>query len=223
MATTRIIHFSDVLCVWAYAAERRMVELRDEFGGEVEIEYRFVSIFGNARDKLEERWRDKGGLAGYGEHVRGIVASFGHVRVHGDVWTRVAPASSWPAHLALCAVRLLERERTAPAGACEALAHNLRRTFFEDARDIASHDVLLAAVEALGIEPSAVVAELASGRAHAELAADYDRAREQDVRMSPTLLMNEGRQRLSGNVGYRAIAANVREVIEKRADQVSWC
>jgi len=200
-----------------------MVELRDEFGGEVEIDYRFVSVFGSAREKLEERWRDKGGLAGYGEHVRGIVAGFGHVLVHDDVWTRVSPASSWPAHLVLSAVRRLEREGTAPAGACAALAHSLRQAFFGEARDIASQDVLLAAVEALGIEPAAVVAELSSGRAHAELAADYERAREQDVRMSPTLLMNDGRQRLSGNVGYRVIASNVREVLEKRADQVSWC
>jgi predicted DsbA family dithiol-disulfide isomerase len=223
VATIRIIHFSDVLCVWAYAAERRMIELRDEFGSQVEIDYRFVSVFGSAHKKLGERWRDKGGLAGYGEHARGIVASFGHVPVHADVWTRVAPPSSWPAHLALCAVRLLERDGTAPAGSCEALAHNLRRSFFGDARDIASQDVLLAEVEALGVEPSAVAAELASGRAHAELADDYEQAREHDVRMSPTLLMNEGRQRLSGNVGYRVIAANVREVLEKRAGQVSWC
>ena len=223
MATIRVIHFSDVLCVWAYAAERRMVELCDEFGSEVDVDYRFVSIFGPARKKLEERWRDKGGLAGYGEHVRGIVASFGHVPVHPDVWTRVAPASSWPAHLSLCAVRLLERERLAPAGACAALAHNLRRAFFGEARDIASQDVLVAAVEALGIEPAAVAGALASGRAHAELAADYEQAREQDVRMSPTLLLNEGRQRLSGNVGYRVIAANVREVLEKRVGQFSWC
>jgi predicted DsbA family dithiol-disulfide isomerase len=223
MGTVRLIHFSDVLCVWAYASERRMVELHDEFGSAVEVDYRFVSIFGPARQKLEERWRNKGGVVAYGDHVRGIVAGFGHVTMHSDVWVRVAPASSWPAHLALCAVRLLERDGTAPVGSCEALTRRLRQAFFGDAHDISRQDVLFAAVEALGLDVAAIVAELTSGRAHAELAADYDQAREQDIRMSPTILLNEGRQRLSGNVGYRVIAANVREVLERQPGQVSWC
>jgi predicted DsbA family dithiol-disulfide isomerase len=223
MATVRVLHFSDLLCVWAYAAERRMVELRDEFGSGVAIDYRFVSIFGTAQKKLEERWRDKGGIAAYGEHVRGIVAGFGHVEVHADVWTRVTPASSWPAHLAVCAVRLLERGQAAEPGSSEALAHRLRRAFFAEAQDISREEVLRAAVEGIGVDPAAVARHVASGGAHAELSADYEQARDQDVRMSPTILLNEGRQRLSGNVGYRVIAANVREVLEKRPGQVSWC
>jgi protein-disulfide isomerase-like protein with CxxC motif len=200
-----------------------MVELRDEFGADVEVDCRFVSVFGAARQKLEARWRDKGGIAAYGDHVRGVVAGFGHLTMHADAWARVVPASSWPGHLVLCAVRSLEREGKAPAGSCEALTRRLRQAFFAEAQDVSRQDVLLAAVEAHGLDSAAVVAELTTGRAHAELATDYEQAREQDVRMSPTILMNEGRQRLSGNVGYRAIAANVREVLEKRPGQVSWC
>lgn len=30
--------------------------------------------------------------------------------------------------------------------------------------------------------------------------------------VSPTLIFNEGRQRLNGNVGYRVIEANIREL-----------
>ncbi len=223
MGTAQIVHFSDVLCVWAYAAERRMTELRDEFGSAIEIGYRFVSIFGVAQAKLEGRWREKGGMAAYGEHVRGVVAGFDHIRVHPEVWTRVAPSSSWPAHLALCAVRLLEREGNAPPGSSMALAWRLREAFFRDAHDISRQEVLLAAVEQQGLEPAAVAGHLASGRAHAELASDYEMARDQDIRLSPTILLNEGRQRLNGNVGYLVIAANVREVLERPPGQQSWC
>ena len=41
--------------------------------------------------------------------------------------------------------------------------------------------------------------------------------------MSPSLLLNDGRQRLNGNVGYRVIAANVREILERPPGQLSWC
>ena len=223
MGTVRIVHFSDMLCVWAYAAERRMVELREELGDAVEIDYRFVSIFGRATQKLEERWRDKGGIASYGEHVRGIAASFGHLELHPDVWSRVMPTSSWPAHLAVCAVRVLEQEGAAKPGSSEALAQRLRRAFFSEARDISHQEVLLAVVEELGLDAQAVAQKLMTGRAHAELASDHEQAQNQDIRISPTILLNEGRQRLSGNVGYRVIVANVREVLEKRVGQFSWC
>ena len=48
-------------------------------------------------------------------------------------------------------------------------------------------------------------------------------AREQNVRASPTLIFNEGRQRLTGNVGYRVIEANVRELLQAPAGGQSWC
>jgi predicted DsbA family dithiol-disulfide isomerase len=223
VSAVRINHFSDLLCVWAYAADRRMIELHDEFGDAVEVDYRFVSIFGSAGKKLAERWAEKGGMAAYASHVRGVVTSFGHVEMHADVWSRVTPTSSWPAHLALCAARILERESEVAPGAFVAYTRRLRQAFFAEAQDISRQDVLLSAAEQVGVAPASVARHLASGRAHAELAADHEQARELDVRMSPTLLLNENRMRLSGNVGYRVIAANVREVLEKRVGQVSWC
>jgi hypothetical protein len=37
-------------------------------------------------------------------------------------------------------------------------------------------------------------------------------------------LFNEGRQVLTGNVGYRVIEANVRELLRQPSDdQSSWC
>jgi len=40
-----IDHFSDVLCVWAYAAQIRVDEIQREFGSQVHINYHFVPIF----------------------------------------------------------------------------------------------------------------------------------------------------------------------------------
>ena len=36
-------------------------------------------------------------------------------------------------------------------------------------------------------------------------------------------MLNEDRQRLTGNVGYRVIEANVRELLERPSAQHSWC
>ena len=40
-------HFSDVLCVWAYITQIRIDELRDNFADEVQVNYRFLQVFGN--------------------------------------------------------------------------------------------------------------------------------------------------------------------------------
>jgi predicted DsbA family dithiol-disulfide isomerase len=219
----QISHFSDVLCVWAYVAQRRMDELRQEFGDRVGVDYRFVSVFGFARAKLDERWKDKGGLAAYGAHVHEVVRRFDHVTVHADVWTRVAPTSSWPAHLVLSAIRSLEAAGAARPGAYVETAWLVRKAFFVDGRDVSSEPVLLELVAQAGLDPSAIRARLVSGAAHAELARDYDQARELDIRVSPSIVMNEGRQRLNGNLGYRVIAANLREILERSDEQLSWC
>jgi predicted DsbA family dithiol-disulfide isomerase len=44
------------------------------------------------------------------------------------------------------------------------------------------------------------------------------------VEGSPTFVLNEGRQVLFGNVGYRVLEANIRELIrEPAAGAASWC
>ena len=42
MEPIRIIHFSDVLCVWAYVSQIRYDELMSNFAGRVSIDYRFL-------------------------------------------------------------------------------------------------------------------------------------------------------------------------------------
>jgi predicted DsbA family dithiol-disulfide isomerase len=77
--------------------------------------------------------------------------------------------------------------------------------------------------EELDLSRASLQRLLDSGAAHAELARDAELAREQAVTVSPTLVLNEGRQRLVGNVGYRVIEANVRELLTQRGEQHSWC
>ena len=47
-------------------------------------------------------------------------------------------------------------------------------------------------------------------------------ARQSDISVSPTYVFNNGRQRLTGNVGYRIIEANVKELLEQPHKQQSW-
>lgn len=221
MASILIQHHADVLCVWAYVSQARLVELEREFGDQVAIEHHWLQVFGNVSDKLYTNWRDKGGAAAYSAHVQDIVARFGHVSVHPEIWQRETPSSSLPAHAVLCAVRLLDaaerRSRVA------AVAAAIRDAFFRDLVDVSQREALLDIVERCGIPAPRVARLLDNGAAWAALSSDLDLARDQQVRASPTLIFNEGRQRLTGNVGYRVIEANVRELLQAPAAGQSWC
>lgn len=223
MQPIRITHFSDTLCVWAYVSQIRIDELLKHFPGAVELDYRYFHVFGNVPGKIEASWKERGGQQGYSEHVRGVVGKFSHVSLHPDTWVRNAPQSSMPSHLLLCALRLLTARGELPAGSLERAAWAVRQAFFVHCRDIGRREVLSEIVEELGLPASAIEATLKSGAAHAALAGDLDLARQHDVMASPTLLFNEGRQRLTGNVGYRIIEANIRELLEAPPGQQSWC
>ncbi|HHJ81003.1 MAG TPA: disulfide bond formation protein DsbA, partial [Candidatus Tenderia electrophaga] len=102
-----IDHFSDVLCVWAYAAQIRLDELQREFGHQVQINYHFVPIFAVVEQRIGEGWKDKGGYAGFGKHVLEVCQQFPHVEISAQVWCDEIPKSSANAHLFLKAVQLL--------------------------------------------------------------------------------------------------------------------
>jgi hypothetical protein len=82
MEPIRISYFSDVLCIWAYIAQIRLDELKANFPDQVEVNYHFFPVFGNAHEKLEKSWRDRGGLRGYSNHVHTVAAKFPHITVH---------------------------------------------------------------------------------------------------------------------------------------------
>jgi predicted DsbA family dithiol-disulfide isomerase len=222
----RIQHFSDVLCVWAYVSQVRIDELKQNFGAQIEMDYHFVHVFGHAHQKLQAQWAQRGGAAGYGQHVKEVVGKFEHVPVHPEIWQRATPRSSMPAHLFLCAVKLLDPQQPGADGrsTLECAAWGVREAFFRDLVDISQQHELLAIAEKLELPAARIQEILDSGAAHALLSEDITTAREQSVRASPTMLFNEGRQVLAGNVGYRVIEANVRELLRGPPDhQTSWC
>lgn len=221
MTTIRIQHYSDILCVWAYVSQARLNELEAAFPDEIAIDHHWFEVFGDVSAKLYANWRDKGGPAAYGAHVRQIVERYGHVEVHPEIWQRQVPTSSMPAHLLLCAVRLLG----VAEGRCRAaqVAAAVRTAFFRDLVDVSYWPTLLGIAAHCDVPLRRVEALVESGAAHAALAADHELARDNQVRASPTLLFNEGRQRLTGNVGYRVVEANVRELLQSPVGGQSWC
>lgn len=225
MEPIRIVHFSDVLCVWAFISEARTRELERRFGEQVLLEYRFLSVFGSTRKKLDAGWAKRGGASAYSEHVREVCRDFEQPDVHPDVWSRNAPQSSIPCHLFLAAVRLLDDDPRAASARVAAVVGAMREAFFRECRDVSQRAELLTLADELGLPGDRITAHLESGRAHAAWNEDLEMAREQSIRISPTMLFNEGRQRLTGNVGYRVIEANVRELVRHpgHLDQASWC
>ena len=99
----------------------------------------------------------------------------------------------------------------------------LRLAFFRDGIDISQRARQLEIAEARGLPVSEIEACLDSGRAFAGFAADLEQAAALGVRVSPTVVFNEGRQRLNGNVGFRIIEANVRELLRAPEVGQSWC
>jgi predicted DsbA family dithiol-disulfide isomerase len=224
----RIFYFSDVLCVWAYIAQIRLDELRSTFPTQISIESHFTPVFGDAQRKLTQRWQDRGGFAGYSQHVREVGAKFAHVSIHPDIWTQQIPTSSTSCHLFLRAVKLLE-DKGAIANkdgrsAMEKLSWAMRQAFFTKLVDISDRKIQLQIAKELGLPVTKIKAEIESGAAYAELSRDFDLTKEYNITVSPTLIFNEGRQRLNGNVGYRVIEANIRELLTNNLpDRQSWC
>ncbi|MCG9885788.1 MAG: DsbA family protein [Cyanobacteria bacterium] len=223
MDPIRMLHFSDVLCVWAYVAQIRLEELKTNFGGRVAIEYYFTSVFGDVHRKLEARWRDRGGIAAYGQHVQEVAARFPHVVVHPELWTIRTPRSSLACHRFLRAVKLLELAQQVEPGSFERACWELRRSFFEEAIDVSKQSSQWALAETLDLPRAALEARFESGEACAELARDLELAKDYGITVSPSLVFNEGRQRLNGNVGYRVIEANIRELLHNPPGELSWC
>jgi predicted DsbA family dithiol-disulfide isomerase len=145
-------------------------------------------------------------------------ASFEHINIHPDVWTRVRPRSSAQAHLVLKGAQL-----TGDVSRVETLALRIRSAFFAEAQDIGQLDVLLALAAEAGLDKSALQNTLDDGSAIAALSSDLRAAADKGVKGSPTWVLNEGRQLLYGNVGYRILSANIEELLRNPSDEASWC
>jgi hypothetical protein len=70
--TVKVEYYSDVLCVWAWIAQRRQDELRQHFGNQLELKIRYVNVFGNTKFQIGEKWASRGGFDGFGQPVLGF-------------------------------------------------------------------------------------------------------------------------------------------------------
>ena len=223
MKTVDLTCFSDVLCVWAWIGELRLAELRRTHGDAVRVRQRFCSVFGDTALKMQVSWGSKGGHEGFAAHLAHVVEGFPELSLHPDLWRGVRPASSLPAHLVLKAVQAQEAQG-GPEGLGDRAITLTRKAFFEHGRDIASRAVLDAVLAEAGADLADVHARLDRGEAHAALSTDYQEAQALGVKGSPSLVLNEGRQTLYGNVGYRIIEANIEGLLrEPTAGAASWC
>ncbi len=233
MTAVRISYFSDVLCIWAYAARRRVEELADNFGDKIDIETHFCSVFPDAHTKILENWKDRDGFQGFNRHINDVSERFPHVQVRQDLWLKTRPRTSMTAHIFLKAISLIEREdldqqNTSNTDFFDSLSSRadwaVRQAFFSDGADISNWHVLNDIATRLGIDEVRLIEKLQSSEAIAAFATDINLAQSSSVTVSPTYLMNEGRQKLTGNVGYRVLEANVDELLRApTGTEASWC
>ena len=224
VTATPIVYFSDVLCIWAYVAELRLAAVRAEFGDRVRIEYRACTVFGDSARKIAANWGEADGHSAFNKHLRHVAEGFPEVRVHPGLWLTARPASSDPAHLFVKGVGLDEAAGGCAPGSAEDMLRALRRAFFEEGRDVAQWDVLCDVARATGLDPDRIAALTRSGAAFAALATAYQDARTMGIQGSPSFVLNDGRQKLYGNVGFRILEANILELLRTPSvDQASWC
>lgn len=216
--TVEIEYYSDVLCVWAWIAQRRQDELRQHFGEQLELKIRYVNVFGNTDFQIGEKWASRGGFDGFGQHVIEAAAPFSNAPVFDNIWQTVRPLSSTPAHTVLKAVEISHT-----AKAAEDFAFKLREQFFTGLVDIGQMGVLLDLADEQGLDIDLINASLSSGAAIADVMGDYQKAQSQSIKGSPSWVLDGGRQILYGNVGYRVLRANAQELLSQSPEEASWC
>ncbi len=225
--------FTDVLCIWAYGAQARFDQLRRDFGDKIDLHYRFIPLFAATQKKITEGWKDRGGAAGFNAHCLDVSSRWDHVSVHKDLWLGDMPASSNNPHLYIKAAQILQargdisanaREAHGGASLIEEFIWHVRCHFFERNGNISQMAVLDEIASALGLPVTGIHEQIDCGRASAALHLDLEARDAYQVPGSPTLVFNQGRQRLYGNVGYRIIQANIQELLSDRhSGGASWC
>lgn len=227
-----ILYFTDLLCVWAYISQIRIEKLKIKFDSDIIFQEHFVSVFGAADSKIEKNWGRKGGASAYSKFIHETSLKFDHIEVHPDIWTKNSPASSTSCHLLLKAIQMLEARDEIQTtdqvnhdnkSAFNAVAWELRLAFFRDLADISNYKVQMGIVDKLGLPCKKIEDVIQSGAAFSALEDDLQLKEKFGVSGSPSLVLNEGRQIIYGNVGYRVIEANIQELLSQPENQASWC
>ncbi len=214
----QIDYYSDVLCVWAWIAQRRLEELNRQWGNQIRICHYYVDVFGDVEQKIENAWADRGRYSGFASHVQEAVHKFDEIKVHPELWQETRPKTSANAHLVIKAIELVHGEDVAGK-----IDFEIRQSFFLEARDIGHMDFLFDVLEHNQLDPGKIRGHIENGAAMASLLRDYRQAQSKSIQGSPTYVLDGGRQVLFGNVGYRVIHANIEELLRKPVGEASWC
>jgi len=213
----KVDYFSDVLCVWAFINEKRLEEVEQQLGKDLDIELQFLPNFASVHPKIEAGWKDKGGFEGYAEHVSEVADQF-DITLHKDAWSSIRPASSMMAHAYIKAVQSIHGHLKAREYSLE-----LRKAFFLEAKDISKVAECKTVALSIKIDWEAVAVYFESGQALSDLNMDFQCAKDYQISVSPAWVFNEGRQKLIGNVGYRVLEVNLKELISQKPLKQNWC
>ena len=159
-----INYYTDMLCVWAWIAQRRIEELESQWGAKIELRHHPVNVFGDTQVKMERQWADRGGFDGFADHVQSSAARYEEAPIHPDLWRSVRPTTSATAHLMLQAIQLVTS-----TGTMVDLANRFRHAFFVDAVDISNMEALLEIAAERGISRQELVAVLADAIANGDI------------------------------------------------------
>jgi predicted DsbA family dithiol-disulfide isomerase len=217
-SATIIDYYTDILCVWAWIAQPRLEELQKQWGEQIKVRHRYVDVFGDAHTKIEQRWGKDDGFSKFNAHVAHSAAPFPDTPINPAIWTEARPRSSMPAHLLLQAVGIVGGD-----DAVKMMALQIRHAFFAQALDVGNLNFLLELANKHKLNCELLEAAIMDGSAMAKLSADLQSARDLGIKGSPTWVLNEGRQTLYGNVGYRILNANIEELLKRPQSEASWC
>ena len=187
-------------------------------GKKIVVRHRFVDIFGDSHQKIQQRWGEADGFEKFNAHVVNSAGPFTDTLVNPGLWTEVKPRSSLTAHLFLQAVN-----HVAPGSAVEEMALAIRRAFFIEGRDMGQLSLLMELAKDRQLDITALELAMQDGRAMASLSRDQRSAGELGIKGSPTWVLNEGRQVLYGNIGYRILHTNIEELLKHPGTEASWC
>lgn len=228
----RIHYFTDVLCIWAYLAQIRLDELIKNYSSQIDVTYNFMPVFGHTQNRIGHGWKDKGGFDAFSKHMHKVIEEFPHIELHKDIWKKNIPKTSSTSHLFIKAVQCLVetgtisnecRENCGQKTLLEDFIWEVRVAFFRDLRDISQVSELFDIAKSMNLPADKIQEVLDDGSALAEFSRDIELRDEFNVDGSPTYILNEGRQKLYGNVGYRIIEANLLEIIKQPVMEASWC
>ena len=213
-----IDYYTDILCIWAWIAQRRIDELNNKFSDQIKIQHRYLDIFGNTAEKMQRQWSQKNGFNGFSQHVIESATPYENAPINADIWSKTRPSTSANTHLILKALSLCYDDETSIQ-----MALVFRQAFFIQAIDISNISQLYGIIQQHGLDKNQIKEQITNGKAMAELMLDYQNAKQLGLKGSPTYIIDNGRQTLYGNVGYRVLHANIEELLKNPTNDLSWC